>query len=197
MGREHLKQRHFHVSGQGFPYQSSTLMRFVLTYLGGSQLLSKGDQASFPWAGTWVWCFQLCSRVVRDLSGKQNSHTWDAEAKKVAPCSLDTSHPTPHKPLGFCVKRVILQIKLVLVCSALAWQPGRMDGTALLQLSAGDACRLLPAGAPAGAGRWRRNLKQCGGPGWAPTSVCPVKGLSSAQGEAGQTPTQKSSAWAS
>lgn len=30
---------------------------------------------------------------------------------------------------------MILQIKSVLVSSSLAWQPGRIDGTALLQLS--------------------------------------------------------------
>lgn len=69
------------------------------------------------------------------LRNKTQPYTGCRAAQRIPLCSLDIFHPTPHKLLGFCVKRVILQIKSVLVSSLLAWQPRRIDGTALLQLS--------------------------------------------------------------
>lgn len=69
------------------------------------------------------------------LRNKTQPDTGCRAAQRIPLCSLDIFHPTPHKLLGFCVKRVILQIKSVLVSSLLAWQPRRIDGTALLQLS--------------------------------------------------------------
>lgn len=98
---------------------------FVVRCAVGSQLHPKKSQVTFPGLVSGP-CFSSSAAEVPDsfLGNGTQPHPGCREAQRISPCSLDIFHPAPHRLLGFCVKRVILQIKSVLVSFRWHGNPG-------------------------------------------------------------------------